>query len=101
LKDPWDADRLAFDQAGVFEDEEVRSWLKAEPTSSGCLLKWGTTEGAALSRESWLFGVPLERLSGPDQVETEIVVPIVNLLRKGSVGDVFDDTAAIRWPGAA
>lgn len=98
--DPWDLDMLAFGTDGLLKDPDVRADLIPTPGTDGRLLSYPDGEGDKVwSRRSWLFAVPFSALSGPAEVDQNVVRPVAGLMarEKPSVAPLLE-SGAIQWP---
>lgn len=97
--DPWDLDLLAFGTDGLLKDPEVRAELIPAPGSGDRLLCYPDEGDKAWFRRAWLFAVPFAALSGPAEVEQNVVRPVVSLMarEKPSVAPLLA-SEAISWP---
>nr|QQZ48895.1 hypothetical protein JKL49_16550 [Phenylobacterium glaciei] len=98
--DPWLIDELVFDTRGQLRGPTYSNDLK-EVSGSGCrLLGFDEEEGKLpMAKRSWLFAVPLSRLSGPPAVLRSVVAPFTALLRReGTDFAPLRSSDAVEWP---
>jgi hypothetical protein len=96
----WALDTLAFRTDGTFENSEARASLIPHPDSGNRLLWWDDgDENSPWSRRSWLFGLELSRLDGPEAVDKEVLTPFVGLMKRNlSPLEAFANSNAVSWP---
>lgn len=96
----WTGEHLKIASDGTFIDVEARESIFPETSSGDRLLVWDQSDaGSPWHRRCWAFAVELGKLSGPTAVETEIITPLLNLLKHGSTpNDAFANSSAVTWP---
>ncbi|MGA0601525.1 hypothetical protein ACO2Q3_12550 [Caulobacter sp. KR2-114] len=97
--DPWDMDDLVFGSDGRLTDPDYRASLTPMAAFGTRLLAFESEASLPMARRSWLYAVPLGRISGPVEVDRNIVEPLMGLLARDGVrpGPLLA-SSAIEWP---
>lgn len=98
--DPWLIDDLAFDTAGQLQDPDYADNLKPIKGTGCRLLGFDDEEGSSpMAKRSWLFALPLSRLSGPPDVARSVIAPLIGVLLRGSPDFApLCASDAVQWP---
>lgn len=96
--DGWNVEHLAFGTDGRISREEHRRYFS--PSPCGRLLEWEAQANAEMgwAQRPWAFGVELKYLSGPEQVEKQVIQPLLALLKNAPAQTAFESNEIVIWP---